>query len=139
MYIRWKEKLRDPRPQYEYGSFDSRYTQRRVRSTGGHRAVLHVAYLVESYRNDEGKPRQRQHYLASIRDTQLAFPLHRLHFWKMVGARLAPFYLSDAQVDVLVARLMERVPAVTQEQVDAANRELDATLARLSSPLGRSA
>lgn len=101
MYIRWKKKARTTKWIHKLG-------------TAGLPAepdILYVAYLVRSERID-GKPRQEQMYLASIRDTRLIYDTHRLHFWRSVAAKIAPLNLPIEQQRAIKAKLNERVPDV---------------------------
>jgi hypothetical protein len=82
MYIRWKEKPRDPKWGYD--------ENQRWRSGVRYESMLHVAYLVESKRLN-GKPRQASTYLASIQERRLQSPYDRARFWQSVQKKLQPY------------------------------------------------
>ncbi len=115
MYIRWKEKPREPQWGYD--------ANHHWRSGVAHKTMLLSAYLVESKRVD-GKPRQKTIYLASIRERFLPYANHRLYFWKRVQAKLNTLNLSPEQLQTVKEKLAERVPDVTQEQLQTQEEEL---------------
>lgn len=123
MYIRWKEKPREP----QWG-YDEHHLWRR--GGAGHKAMLYSAYLAES-RRINGKPRQRTTYLASIRDTQVDHPYHRLRFWQAVQTKMQVLGLSPEQQQLIKKRLLERIPDVSQEQLEEADRRMEAMTTRL--------
>lgn len=123
MYIRWKEKKCGPR-----WGFDEHHIWRA--GGAGYKATLYIAYLVESKRRD-GKPRQRTMYLASIRDGQIEYPHHRLRFWQSVQKKIHMLNLSVEQQQIIKTQLLKRVPDVTREQREEANRRMDEAMVRL--------
>jgi hypothetical protein len=125
MYIRWKEKPR--KPQWGY---DQNHHWRS--GGGGSTSTLLIAYLAESKRID-GKPRQHAHYLASIQTDQLDAPHHRLRFWQAAQKKLQPLNLSPEQQQAMKTALLKKVPDVTREQREVANKEMNEAMARLQS------
>jgi hypothetical protein len=126
MFIRWKTKPRDPQWGYdEYHCWRSGVT---------HKSTLYIAYLVESIRID-GNPRQKTIYLASIKDTSMAYPSHRLHFWKRVQAKIELLHLSGEQLISIKNALLKRVPDVTREQLKAQDEEMARQMAELTAHL----
>ncbi|MEO1289999.1 MAG: hypothetical protein AAFV93_19765 [Chloroflexota bacterium] len=82
--------------------------------------AFHDAYLVESYRDDEGKPRQRTiAYLGNIRQIGADFPavereLFMLRAELILGEMktLSPIDRQD-----ILEQLAKKVPPLTQEEV----------------------
>jgi hypothetical protein len=121
MFVRWKEQTRKTLARHR---FSPNRPEDRIPDT------LYVAYLVKSVRVD-GKPRQKTLYLASIRNTRMDYPNHRLHFWKSVQAKIEPLHLSIEQQHAIKATLLARVPDVTREQLRAENEEINRLTARI--------
>ena len=73
------------------------------------------AVLVESYRNDEGKPRQRfiAHLGAMPGDSTYALGM----FWTGVIGKLGELDIGDAERHKIMTKLAERVPELTDDQV----------------------
>lgn len=127
MFIRWKKQARAP--QWELRPGAKWRTKTRP-------VTLFVAYLVQAVRV-EGKPRQKQQYLASIRDDYIARASARLRFWRAVQKHFQGLNLSEEQQKVLKAKLLERVPDVTREQIEVDNRETSEAIARARASLGK--
>jgi hypothetical protein len=108
MYIRWKEKPRAPRWDYD----EHHVWRRGVR----HETRLLVAYLVESQRVN-GKPRQKARYLACIQERYLGVLTHQAHFWEHALARLEEIPLSAQHRPSLEAALATRVPRPSAEAI----------------------
>ena len=93
--------------------------------TRGHKSdvadvTFHDAYLVESYRNEEGSPRQRMvMYLGNLRQLGEALPgIERELF--LLRAEQALAYvkeLSPFERDGLMGQLHERVPPLTKTEM----------------------
>lgn len=96
--------------------------------------MLYTAYLVESKRID-GKPRQRTIYLASIRDTQIENPHQRLQFWQSVQKKIQALCLAQEQLHTIKAQLLQRIPDVTKEQIEEAEKKWEEALAQLHARL----
>ena len=81
---------------------------------------FHDAYLVESYRDDRNRPRQRTIcYLGNIRQIDDAFPAIERELFLLRAERIltsTPEVPSDEYVAVL-ALLREKVPELTEEEV----------------------
>jgi cation transport regulator ChaC len=122
MYIRWKEKPRAPK-----WGYDENHLWRRGVT---HETVLYVAYLVENKRRD-GKPRQTTVYLASIQEGQIPFIEHRRRFWQQVQKKMQNIPLAEEQLHMITKKLLQRVPDVTKEQVEAANEAMTQVTAML--------
>jgi hypothetical protein len=121
MYIRWKEKPRDP----QWGYDDNHRWRRGVK----HETRLLIAYLVESKRVD-GKPRQTAKYLASIQEKHLGKVAHQAHFWKCALTKLSDVQLPAEQRQSVEMALLKRVQRPTDEAI--ANIEAEALAWRLS-------
>ncbi len=83
-----------------------------------------VFELVESYRSDDGKARQRTKYISSIAgeyvNDESKWPfVERKLFWRYTRSKLKRLNLSQADFDKLTARIAEVVTEPTAEQVDA--------------------
>ena len=76
---------------------------------------LLICTLVESYRNDDGQPRQRKvAYLGSIRQEM---PInHRIVFWEDIVRRLDGLNLPLQARNALVERIKARVPYADRDQ-----------------------
>src|SRR3989442_9006811 len=101
MFVRWKVKPRSDRKKKPVNLF--------------------VAYLVASVRVN-GQPRQKQHYLASIKDQNIQCSTHQAVFWSRVSANLQPLQLTTEQSQKIEEKLLERVPKPDAEQLQAAIR-----------------
>lgn len=121
MFVRWKARARKTLARHR---FSPNRPEDRIPD------ILYVAYLVKSVRID-GKPRQKTIYLASIRNTRMGYVGHRLHFWKSVQAKIEPLHLSIDQQYAIKAKLLERVPDVTKESINAENEELNRLTSRI--------
>lgn len=108
MFVRWKEKPRDPR-----WGYDANHKWRRG---ARHETKLLVAYLVESKRID-GKPRQKTHYLASIKERNADKVLPQERFWKDALAKIESISLSPEQRQSIETALLNRVPRPSAEAV----------------------
>ncbi|SRR6266550_4885353 len=121
MYIRWKTKPREPEYELKPGAKWSTKTKP---------VTLYIAYLVESKRID-GKPRQKTTYLACIQDKHIESPWRRRDFWLSVQKRIAPINPTAEQIAMVKAKLQERIPIPTKEQIEEEKRERDETMATL--------
>jgi hypothetical protein len=110
MFIRWKEKPRDPRWGYDEHGWWTRGAR--------HESTLYIAYLVESKRVN-GKPRQKATYLSCIRSTWLDAVAHQAHFWQTTLAKLDDMSLSTDQRESIEAALLQRVPRPSAEEIEA--------------------
>lgn len=79
--------------------------------------LYYRAYLIESVRIN-GKPRQKQHYLAAIREGHLDKTYDRAIFWQNTWENLDPLHLSEEQQNAITSALEKRVPVPEWEEVD---------------------
>jgi hypothetical protein len=82
--------------------------------------TFHDAYLVESYRNDEGEPRQRIiSYLGNVRQMGEELPpIERALFLSRAEYALARVHeLSTLDRERLLHQLHQRVPNLTAEEM----------------------
>ena len=89
---------------------------KRRRRCSGHWAgrVRMSAILVESYRDADGKPRQRHiKYLASLFESQEKKPYHRQVFWETASRNLDELDLPEADR----AKIEEALAAVVPKNV----------------------
>ena len=87
--------------------------------------TFHDAYLVESYRDDEGKPRQRTiSYLGNIRQIADVFPgIERELFMLRADIILRSIpRLSDIDRKEVMQLLQKKVPPITDKEVRRAFR-----------------
>ncbi|MEM7800994.1 MAG: hypothetical protein AAF633_17505 [Chloroflexota bacterium] len=82
--------------------------------------TFHDAYLVESYRNDEGKPRQRTiAYLGNVRQigNQLPSIERELFLLRARDVLSALPNMSPADQDDLIRQLHKKVPPLSLEEM----------------------
>lgn len=82
--------------------------------------TFHDAYLVESYRDDEGKPRQRTiSYLGNIRQIGDTFPgVERGLFLLRADIILESIpNLSESDCDEVMQQLYQKVPPLSEDEV----------------------
>jgi hypothetical protein len=136
MYVRWKK----------------RPLSRRLHPEGGDTLSAILVYSERRWRYDLRRaepPRQRiVGYLASIKSTQLRYPLSRAHFWEKVEERLTALrYTEDASLvilstDDILAAIEAVVPRPDPEEVERAReglRRFGETLRAMIGPRRRSA
>jgi hypothetical protein len=86
---------------------------------------FHDAYLVESYRDERGQPRQRTIcYLGNIRQIGRFFPLVERELFMMRAERILVSIEDVAAIDreLVMNMLRQKVPLMTEEEVIAAFR-----------------
>ncbi len=117
MFIRWKRsKLRLSRHDFK------RNEQGKIEPV---RCYSLRCELVESYRNEEGKPRQRtKKYLASIHENHLGNAIKRNTFWYAVDLRLGRLELAPDEEAKLRGMLERRVPRPPAETMKAVQESL---------------
>lgn len=115
MFVRWK------RYKKKIGKYDYEQT------IGGER-IPKPRYrlrceLLQSYRNDNGKPRSRTlAYLASISEAELTRILSQSTFWYWVEKRLERVEISPEDGVKIRQQIEERVPLPSYEAYLAAKR-----------------
>ncbi len=100
MFVRWKRVRRKDKTIIEWTP------TRQVRQE---ERWLRVAVLVES-RRVEGKPRQRTHYLCSIREDRVTSPIAAGHMWDHLERKLAALDLPSGNRAKVVASVQDVVP-----------------------------
>jgi hypothetical protein len=96
-----------------------RWITRRHKSRLSTDTVFHDAYLVESYRDDQGKPRQRTvAYLGNLREIDGAIPHVESELFLL---RAAPILhelaaAGDADAETVLRNLRGQLPALTPEE-----------------------
>jgi hypothetical protein len=90
-----------------------RWERRKRASADDH--SLH-AYLAESKRI-EGSPRQRLKYLATIRDTRVRAPEHRVVFWEAILARFEHLDIKGDVLEKLSAAIEGKVPRPDESEL----------------------
>ena len=132
MFLRWKSRKRN-RP--EFGSWvhgpdepdGSNIFYRRMESGEPVQDVHWAAILVESYRED-GKPRQRHvGYLGGITESRATIVNHRGHFWVDAMEKLDRMAdrISDRERAAIEAKLAEKVPPLTEAEIEGAVGSLE--------------
>ncbi len=112
MYIRWKKQRRRPKWAEPYTLIDS---PGKATILGAEGTVTLACQLVESCRNDAGKPRQRiVAHLATIREHALQDGLARAAFWDAFIRKLAQVPLCREQYETLIHATTARVPFPTR-------------------------
>lgn len=92
-------------------------------------AEVRAAYLVEAYRDEKGRPRQRQHYLAQA---GLALGIGaRVGFWDRTAEVLDGLALTPAERRRIEGELVAVVPRPTTRE----RREREAFLAGIAQEL----
>lgn len=87
--------------------------------------------LVESYRNENGKPRLRtKRYLSSIHENKLGNPIKRNTFWFWVDVGLRSLQLTPDEEAKLRDMIEKRVPRPSAESMKAVRELLLQGLAR---------
>ena len=82
--------------------------------------TFHDAYLIESYRNDEGKPRQRNiAYLGNVRQMGETFPEIERELFLLRAERVLESVpgLSQADREDVMQKLYLRVPPLTRDEM----------------------
>lgn len=82
--------------------------------------VFHDAYLVESYRNEDGKPRQRTiTYLGNIRQIGNEFPIieRELFLLRAENVLRCMLDLSPADCEQILDQLHQKVPPLSREEM----------------------
>lgn len=98
MYIRWKTQSRVQEWELRPGARWRTKTKP---------VTLYVAYLVECVHID-GKSRQKQRYLASIKDDHIESTSVRFYFWQTAQKKFQLFTLSIEQQHTLKTKLLVR-------------------------------
>ena len=115
MFVRWKKRGRKGR-WWDQGETYSLY-----------------AYLVESYRDDSGKPKQRHlAYLGRIRNDQKLTYWIVEEFWKSADSRLDEVGLSGDQRELIEKKLEEAVPRPSEELMNHSAALLKEALSKIA-------
>lgn len=86
---------------------------------------FHDAYLVESYRDDDGQPRQRTvSYLGNIRQIRGQFPAIERELFTLRAELILQSLpeLSDSDRAEIMGSLQQKVPPLTEDEVQEAFR-----------------
>lgn len=82
--------------------------------------VAYDAVLIESYRNDDGKPRQRYLlHLGTIHEYHSKLPHCLRSFYKEVESRLMDYGINDDEISSLIARLEKKMGVKPSEEESA--------------------
>lgn len=102
-----------------------RWVIRKHKNASTANVVFHDAYLVESYRDDHDKPRQRMIcYLGNIRQIDGVFPTIERELFLLRAERIlgsTPAVPIDER-ELMLDLLRQKVPALTEDEVDIAFR-----------------
>lgn len=82
--------------------------------------VFHDAYLVESYRNEEGKPRQRTiSYLGNVRQIGDEFPVIERELFLLRAENVLQCLsdLSPAEREQVLTLLHDKIPPLTRDEI----------------------
>lgn len=97
-----------------------RWVIRKHKNTAVADMTFHDAYLVESYRDEKGQPRQRTIcYLGNIRQIGKGFPSVERELFMMRAERILASVEEVAEIDrdMVMNMLRQKVPHVTADEV----------------------